>query len=378
MLAGIHKTSNFLSLFKLIVVISIAITFFLWIYYLQPNQYQFISSSHPSSNINRHLVDVFLVKRFLNQTPWDELPNLNLMQWPQPTVAALPAGRLLKNKTRAPIPLRFDPVISLGQRRVNQKLLLKFAEVMDHHGYSDRYFLSSGTMIGSFRHHDFVPWDDDLDITVDGRLRAWLQKALADLGPEYRFVKSGRDKLFTRILPLDQDNETDVELSRQTTRFSWGWPFLDISYYDENETHVTELQKSYGRYYCWPKEVVFPLLYRPFGKNWFPTPRNPLQSLIESHGRSHNCETGPYTHVFEKGRPAESTRCILLGSRYAFVQRRPCLVGSQLAQSGQNMLVEERLILRATNGTRKVIHSLCLASDLSNANADTYGLDFIE
>ncbi len=31
----------------------------------------------------------------------------------------------------------------------------------------DQWFMVAGTLIGSGRHHDIIPWDDDLDIAVN-------------------------------------------------------------------------------------------------------------------------------------------------------------------------------------------------------------------
>ncbi|MBR5709366.1 MAG: LicD family protein [Thermoguttaceae bacterium] len=71
---------------------------------------------------------------------------------------------------------------------VNYKVLRAFDEICKANDIP--YFLDSGTLLGAVRHHDFIPWDDDLDIAVFAsdfpRLKAVLQEQLP---PEYEYVE---------------------------------------------------------------------------------------------------------------------------------------------------------------------------------------------
>ncbi len=47
---------------------------------------------------------------------------------------------------------------------IEVEILRTFVEFCDKH--SLRYFLAGGTLIGAVRHQGFVPWDDDMDISM--------------------------------------------------------------------------------------------------------------------------------------------------------------------------------------------------------------------
>ena len=49
-------------------------------------------------------------------------------------------------------------------KRIQLLILIDVANFCEENGI--RYFLAAGTMLGAVRHHGFIPWDDDIDISL--------------------------------------------------------------------------------------------------------------------------------------------------------------------------------------------------------------------
>jgi len=46
----------------------------------------------------------------------------------------------------------------------------------------------AGTLLGSFRFHDRIPWDDDVDLIVPMSAQPRLREALASLEPDFQLM----------------------------------------------------------------------------------------------------------------------------------------------------------------------------------------------
>ena len=95
-------------------------------------------------------------------------------------VTAHGVRRLAKNKT-----VEVDP----ADIRKIQLLVLKMALEMDRickkHGL--QYFLAGGTLLGAVRHEGFIPWDDDMDVTMPrADYDRFMRIAQKELGAEYQ------------------------------------------------------------------------------------------------------------------------------------------------------------------------------------------------
>ncbi|MCL1952220.1 MAG: LicD family protein [Oscillospiraceae bacterium] len=97
-------------------------------------------------------------------------------------------------------------------------LFLAFARICEKHGL--RYYLAGGTILGAVRHKGFIPWDDDMDITMPR--------------PDYdRFLKIAKKELPPEFV-LDRDcapfchNRIEYKDTRFDTFWRDGGVFLDI------------------------------------------------------------------------------------------------------------------------------------------------------
>ncbi|CAH8581631.1 unnamed protein product [Heterobilharzia americana] len=312
------------------------------------------------------------------------LPNLSSILWPSPLVAKLPSGRKLFNKSRSSLPSAFQPIFSTNQRKLTNYLIKLFADKMYENNLGDRFMLYGGTLLGSFRHHDFIPWDDDADLLIDGSIQHIVRKLFTNNNnTNLQYIEGDIDKLCTKILPEENDTEIDYEQSRKTSKYPWGWPYIDLFFYLSNLTHIYVIRDQ-----IWfPKSIIFPLYYRPLNNNWYPTPKDTLAFLIYQGFYGNDCETG-YSHVYQKAYDQISILCKDLNEKYTFVEHRisnrnriniiHTLLKKKSYEKYSNKIIwgKENLVIQTKHSKKVVIHTIELPMPYHNTQVETYGLSY--
>jgi lipopolysaccharide cholinephosphotransferase len=91
------------------------------------------------------------------------------------------------------------------------QLLKSLCNFLDTHNL--RYYLAFGTLLGAVRHRGFIPWDDDVDITMPredyNKLLAFPDTAFAEPFKIYEITRTNNHyELFAKYI----DTSTSIHL----------------------------------------------------------------------------------------------------------------------------------------------------------------------
>ena len=205
---------------------------------------------------------------------------------------------------------RAQPMMKMSERRLVRKLLSTFHDICQSNNFT--YFMISGTLLGSYRHHGILPWDDDVDLLMPvtqyhAVFTAFEKYATTSEGLTVARGPGDRMKVFHRT----QGSKVPIK------GYQYRWPFLDITFYRENNTHLWQYNGTNRLL----RSTVFPLHFRPFETLQLYSPKDAF-AVLKQLFKNPDCVTLTYSHKFERGRYSTKFDCRKVENIYPFVHRR--------------------------------------------------------
>lgn len=268
------------------------------------------STSSPSVNLSSNITDHLWIWCLEIESHLDaekEMPHAPQFRSPPVSASRFPrlAYRYSQWKSSSLLPRRITPC----EHYLMMHLLMIIDRICRENNLT--FAMSDGTLLGSWRHHDIIPWDDDVDLMMPIEDQLSFLRALAKLKDtvvqfyliEYPLNNQPYVKVFFQYTPL----------VAQTT---WTFPFVDIFFYLTNETHLWYSSHPDANMQV---KHVFPLVMRPFGYFWLPAPQKP--QLIFKFDAQKECNGHWHDHRKEKRQVYLRRNCSDLIDVYPFVQR---------------------------------------------------------
>jgi len=173
------------------------------------------------------------------------------------------------NKTRM-----FKSELNRSQRATQLKMLGAVTNALTANNVT--FWMDGGTLLGSYRHHNLIPWDDDVDLVLRGSQKSRARRAIKALAPAYKLYVEKDPAPSSKLAWRVYAGNASVPVTRKRFRF----PTVNLIFYAQNATHVwLEPHNLSGA--VWRRETVFPLHQRPFGMYWLPAPCSTQTYLIK-------------------------------------------------------------------------------------------------
>ena len=129
------------------------------------------------------------------------------------------------------------------------KILERVNKICEKHGIE--YYLSDGTLLGAIRHKGFIPWDDDLDISMTRENYKKFEKiAQQELGSDFFMQTVKTEKAYSINgcpMKIRYNHSLLVEFNDLKAKYNQGI-FIDIFPMDKlpNNKIIIKLQKIIG------------------------------------------------------------------------------------------------------------------------------------